>query len=127
MSLIIYWFYAGDDQYNDLIIAGMQQQAGDQGDYLPAKYKSYLVSFFLCPLSPVRSSDINPTRETMTSFSGVLLPCYAPNTGSPNPRMDFRGCRLHKVCSTRRKRNGTTLLAGVVYAGKCNLTRADTR
>ncbi|OJJ07435.1 hypothetical protein ASPVEDRAFT_142365 [Aspergillus versicolor CBS 583.65] len=42
MSLIIYWFYAGDDQYNDLITEGMQYQAGENGDYLPAKYKSYL-------------------------------------------------------------------------------------
>lgn len=52
MSLIIYWFYAGDDQYNDLIIEGMQYQAGDKGDYLPAKYKSYLVRFFRCPPFP---------------------------------------------------------------------------
>jgi mannan endo-1,6-alpha-mannosidase len=52
MSLLIYWFYAGDDQYNDLITEGMQYQAGENGDYLPAKYKSYLVRFF-CPLSPI--------------------------------------------------------------------------
>ncbi|KAL4948263.1 glycoside hydrolase [Aspergillus filifer] len=40
-SLILYWYYTGDDQYNDLVTQGMQWQAGD-GDYLPANYSSYL-------------------------------------------------------------------------------------
>ncbi|KKK12175.1 hypothetical protein ARAM_006521 [Aspergillus rambellii] len=41
MSLILYWHYTGDSQYNDLVIQGMQWQAGD-GDYMPANYSSYL-------------------------------------------------------------------------------------
>ncbi|KAL2867764.1 glycoside hydrolase family 76 protein [Aspergillus lucknowensis] len=41
LSLILYWHYTGDDQYNDLVIQGMQWQAGN-GDYMPANYSSYL-------------------------------------------------------------------------------------
>jgi mannan endo-1,6-alpha-mannosidase len=42
-SLILYWYYTGDSQYNALTIQGLQWQAGDNGDYLPANYSSYLV------------------------------------------------------------------------------------
>jgi mannan endo-1,6-alpha-mannosidase len=42
MSLILYWHYTGDSQYNDLIVQGMQWQAGN-GDYMPSNYSSYLV------------------------------------------------------------------------------------
>ncbi|PYI00609.1 mannan endo-1,6-alpha-mannosidase [Aspergillus sclerotiicarbonarius CBS 121057] len=41
-SLILYWYYTGDDQFNDLVTQGMQWQAGENGDYLPANYSSYL-------------------------------------------------------------------------------------
>ncbi|KAL4914616.1 glycoside hydrolase [Aspergillus aurantiobrunneus] len=42
MSLILYWYYTGDDQYNSLVTQGMQWQAGENGDYLPANYTSWL-------------------------------------------------------------------------------------
>ncbi|KAL2844478.1 glycoside hydrolase [Aspergillus pseudodeflectus] len=41
-SLILYWYYTGDSRYNALTIQGLQWQAGDNGDYLPANYSSYL-------------------------------------------------------------------------------------
>ncbi|CBF80512.1 hypothetical protein AN8421.2 [Aspergillus nidulans FGSC A4] len=41
MSLMLYWYYTGDSQYNSLITQGMQHQAGN-GDYLPSNYSSYL-------------------------------------------------------------------------------------
>ncbi|KAL2825841.1 glycoside hydrolase [Aspergillus cavernicola] len=41
MSLILYWYYTDDDQYNDLVSQGMQWQAGDC-DYMPSNYSSYL-------------------------------------------------------------------------------------
>ncbi|KAL5334198.1 glycoside hydrolase [Aspergillus crustosus] len=41
MSLIFYYYYTGDDQYNDLVTQGMQWQAGN-GDYMPSNYSSYL-------------------------------------------------------------------------------------
>lgn len=46
MSLMLYWYYTGDEQYNDLIIQGMQHQAG-KGDYLPTNYSSFLVCLIL--------------------------------------------------------------------------------
>ncbi|KAI9371592.1 glycoside hydrolase [Aspergillus egyptiacus] len=41
LSLLLYWFYTGDDQYNSLVSQGMQWQAGN-GDYMPSNYSSYL-------------------------------------------------------------------------------------
>ncbi|KAL3472592.1 mannan endo-1,6-alpha-mannosidase [Aspergillus californicus] len=41
MSLLFYWFYTDDSQYNDLVSQGMQWQAGN-GDYMPGNYSSYL-------------------------------------------------------------------------------------
>ncbi|KAL5333026.1 glycoside hydrolase [Aspergillus crustosus] len=40
-SLIHYWFYTGDDQYNALVTQALQWQAGS-GDYLPANYSHWL-------------------------------------------------------------------------------------
>ncbi|KAL4934901.1 hypothetical protein BDV06DRAFT_234931 [Aspergillus oleicola] len=40
-SLILYWYYTGDDQYNAITTQAMQWQAGD-GDYLPSNYSSFL-------------------------------------------------------------------------------------
>ncbi|KAL4874531.1 glycosyl hydrolase family 76-domain-containing protein [Aspergillus karnatakaensis] len=40
-SLLYYWYYTGDDQYNALVSQGMQWQAGE-GDYLPKNYSRFL-------------------------------------------------------------------------------------
>ncbi|KAL2834885.1 mannan endo-1,6-alpha-mannosidase [Aspergillus cavernicola] len=40
-SLILYWYYTGDDQYNALVTQGLQWQAGN-GDYLPSNYSTFL-------------------------------------------------------------------------------------
>lgn len=45
MAALEYWKYTGDDQYNDATSQGMVWQGGDNGDYMPANYSSYLVSF----------------------------------------------------------------------------------
>lgn len=34
-SLIDYWYYTGDDQYNDITIQAMLHQAGDNGAFMP--------------------------------------------------------------------------------------------
>ncbi|KAI1332094.1 glycoside hydrolase family 76 protein [Xylariaceae sp. FL0255] len=34
-TLIDYWFYTGDDTYNDLTLQGMVHQAGDDQDFMP--------------------------------------------------------------------------------------------
>lgn len=54
-SALQYWFTSGDSVYNEEMKVGMQKQAGKNGDYMPAKYSSYLVrgsvesiNWFLC-------------------------------------------------------------------------------
>ena len=34
-SLIDYWYYTGDSQYNDLVTQGMLHQVGPNNDYMP--------------------------------------------------------------------------------------------
>ncbi len=34
-SLLDYWYYTGDDQYNDVIYEAMLHQVGDMRDYMP--------------------------------------------------------------------------------------------
>lgn len=41
MTLIQYWWFTGDSQYNSLIQAGMYWQAGP-GNYMPTNYSQYL-------------------------------------------------------------------------------------
>ncbi|KAL4911907.1 glycoside hydrolase [Aspergillus aurantiobrunneus] len=41
ISLIVYWFYTGDDHYNNLITKDMQHQAGDC-NYMPDNFSTYL-------------------------------------------------------------------------------------
>lgn len=43
-ALINYWYFTGDDTYNDVLSQGLQFQSGDKGDYMPANFSSYLVS-----------------------------------------------------------------------------------
>lgn len=38
-----YWKYTGDDTYNAETSQGMEHQGGDQGNYMPSNYSSYLV------------------------------------------------------------------------------------
>lgn len=43
MTALEYWKYTGDTQYNDATSQGMVWQGGENGDYMPANYSSYLV------------------------------------------------------------------------------------
>jgi mannan endo-1,6-alpha-mannosidase len=43
MTLIQYWHWTGDDSYNPTAIQGMLWQKGDNNDYMPANWSSYLV------------------------------------------------------------------------------------
>lgn len=42
--LINYWHWTGDSQYNDLVTTGMSWQGGQDNDFFPSNYSSYLVS-----------------------------------------------------------------------------------
>lgn len=44
MGLLQYWHFTGDDQYNDALSQGLQWQSGDDGNYMPSNFSSYLVS-----------------------------------------------------------------------------------
>ena len=44
MALLQYWHFTGDTTYNDELRVALQWQSGDDGDYMPANYSSYLVS-----------------------------------------------------------------------------------
>ncbi|KAI5303875.1 hydrolase 76 protein, partial [Ascosphaera pollenicola] len=41
-SLIDYWYYTGDDTYNDMVIQGMMHQVGSNNDYKPANQSTDL-------------------------------------------------------------------------------------
>lgn len=41
--LINYWHWTGDDQYNDLVTQGLSWQGGEDHDFFPSNYSSYLV------------------------------------------------------------------------------------
>ena len=42
MTLIQYWYLTGDSQFNDAIQEGMYWQKGDENDFFPSNYSSYL-------------------------------------------------------------------------------------
>ncbi|KAJ5353374.1 Six-hairpin glycosidase [Penicillium brevicompactum] len=42
LALLQYWQFTGDDQYNAELSQGMQWQSGDDGNYMPTNYSSYL-------------------------------------------------------------------------------------
>lgn len=42
--LINYWHWTGDDQYNALVTEGLSWQGGEDNDFFPSNYSSYLVS-----------------------------------------------------------------------------------
>jgi mannan endo-1,6-alpha-mannosidase len=44
LALLQYWHFTGDTQYNDELSQGLQWQSGDNGNYMPTNYSSYLVS-----------------------------------------------------------------------------------
>ena len=43
MTLVQYWRVSGDSSHNDITTQGLQWQAGDDHDYLPANSTAYLV------------------------------------------------------------------------------------
>jgi mannan endo-1,6-alpha-mannosidase len=42
-----YWHVTGDTTYNEEVSLGLQWQGGDQGDYMPSNYSSYLVRIIM--------------------------------------------------------------------------------
>ncbi|KAJ5600968.1 Mannan endo-1-6-alpha-mannosidase DCW1 [Penicillium hetheringtonii] len=42
LALLQYWYYTGDTTYNDELRVGLEWQSGDDGDYMPTNYSSYL-------------------------------------------------------------------------------------
>lgn len=42
LALLHYWHYTGDTTYNDELRVGLEWQSGDDGDYMPTNYSSYL-------------------------------------------------------------------------------------
>lgn len=43
-ALVNYWHFTGDDTYNEVLRQGLEFQSGDDGDYMPSNFSSYLVS-----------------------------------------------------------------------------------
>ena len=43
LALLQYWHFTGDSTYNDELAVGLQWQSGDDGNYMPSNYSSYLV------------------------------------------------------------------------------------
>ncbi|KAJ5172615.1 hypothetical protein N7492_005208 [Penicillium capsulatum] len=41
-ALVNYWHFTGDDTYNEVLRQGLEFQSGDDGDYMPSNYSSYL-------------------------------------------------------------------------------------
>ncbi|KAJ5698431.1 mannan endo-1-6-alpha-mannosidase [Penicillium macrosclerotiorum] len=41
-ALLNYWHFTGDTTYNDELSVGLEWQSGDNGDYMPSNYSSYL-------------------------------------------------------------------------------------
>lgn len=43
LALLHYSHFTGDTTYNDELRVGLEWQSGDDGDYMPGNYSSYLV------------------------------------------------------------------------------------
>lgn len=75
MGLLQYWQFTGDDQYNDALSQGLQWQSGDDGNYMPTNYSSYLVSTsHQHSMNPQHLTVLRNDREMTIKCSGVLLP-----------------------------------------------------
>lgn len=71
LALLNYWHFTGDATYNNELSVGMEWQSGDDGDYMPSNFSSYLVR-----LSPWLSRCVWPVltvlrRETTIKCSGA--------------------------------------------------------
>jgi mannan endo-1,6-alpha-mannosidase len=44
MTLMQYWYFTGDSSYNKEVTQGMLLQAGEDANYMPSNWSSYLVS-----------------------------------------------------------------------------------
>lgn len=44
MTLMQYWYFTGDESYNPTVMQGMLLQAGEDANYLPSNWSSWLVS-----------------------------------------------------------------------------------
>lgn len=74
LALLQYWQFTGDDQYNAELSQGMQWQSGDDGNYMPTNYSSYLVSAqdpFETRVNGSMLTVISLDREMTTRCSGV--------------------------------------------------------
>lgn len=81
LALLQYWQFTGDDQYNAELSQGMQWQSGDDGNYMPTNYSSYLVSAQDLHKSRPNNSIltiIRMDREMTTKCSGVLQLSWPP-------------------------------------------------
>jgi mannan endo-1,6-alpha-mannosidase len=72
LALLQYWHFTGDTTYNSELSIGLQWQSGDDGDYMPSNYSSYLVRVCL----PLKRSFclIRPSRVTTTKCFGAWRP-----------------------------------------------------
>lgn len=80
MALIQYWHFTGDSTYNDQLSLGLQWQSGDNGDYMPSNYSSYLVRIEERKTSPMSRPVVDAVlskqycRAMTTKCSGAPLP-----------------------------------------------------
>lgn len=84
LALLQYWHFTGDTTYNSQLSEGLQWQSGDEGDYMPSNYSSYLVRIpHLIRKFRQMTTASNPFfeiyREMTTKCFGVLQPCWLPS------------------------------------------------
>lgn len=70
LALLEYWHFTGDTTYNEELSIGLQWQSGDDGDYMPSNYSSYLVRITIASIWGKADQD----REMMIRCFGVLRP-----------------------------------------------------
>jgi len=91
MTLIQYWYLTGDSQFNDAIQEGMYWQKGDENDFFPSNYSSYLGNDdqVFWGLAAVTAGELNfPERSGEPSWISLAEGVF----NGQIPRWDMTAC-----------------------------------
>lgn len=68
-QMVEYWFYTGDDTYNDVIMQGMVAQVGPENDFMPPNQtKTEVCNFALDPRNHQQHRNCFLDQERLTEI-----------------------------------------------------------
>lgn len=67
-QMVEYWFYTGDDSYNDVVMQGMIAQVGPYNDFMPPNQTKTEVRDSMPAVSPNQQDQANEINEHILTY-----------------------------------------------------------